>query len=59
MPSARQEAALEQLRTALRKVLAYEPASETSQVREQKTKYRRLSKKGNSKSRERHASRRS
>ena len=45
MTEPRKEAALKQLRTALRKVLAYEPPPKTSQVKEQKTKYRRSSKK--------------
>ena len=45
MSEPRKEAALEQLRKALRKVLAYEPPPKTSQVSEQKAKYRRSSKK--------------
>ena len=45
MSEPRKEAALKQLRTALRKVLAYEPPPKTSQVSEQKAKYRRSSEK--------------
>ena len=45
MSELRQEAAREQLRKALRKVLAYEPTSKSQKVSEQKAKYRRSSKK--------------
>ena len=45
MSEPRKEAAREQLRRGLRKVLAYEPPPKTSQVNEEKTKYRRSSKK--------------
>ena len=45
MSEPRKEAALKQLRTALRKVLAYEPPPKASKVSEQKAKYRRSSRK--------------
>ena len=45
MSEPRKEAALKQLRTALRKVLAYEPPPKTPKVSEQKGKYRRVAKK--------------